>query len=297
MVGDAPQEKFDPEVELNRVLKPLTEIEGETAKWRLVYAQGELFRIGRTPEKRVAVIGEIAEKAKPEDLSPHLLMEVGDYLLTRNEIDRAEAIYRKLKEDFPKSERVDAGWVGMGSVLLARKEYKKALDLFDYAINRLGAPWKLKEALLGQARCLLELADLEKDTSPTAAKDKYAKAKKTFEEVASVREWRGETTALALYYIADVQLRTGKFVEAAAGFERIIDTHAKYPVWGARSCLGAAEAYYRQGRNEKGVAVLKKLLDPRDAEGKPDEKKIEKYKDLPELEKARKRIVELGGTV
>lgn len=297
VVGDAPQEKFDPEAELNRVLKPLTEIESETAKWRLVYAQGELFRIGRTPEKRVAVIGEIAEKAKPEDLSPHLLMEVGDYLLARNEIDRAEAIYRKLKEDFPKSERVDAGWVGMASVLLARKEYKKALDLFDYAINRLGAPWKLKEALLGQARCLLELADLEKDTSPTAAKDKYAKAKKTFEEVASVREWRGETTALALYYIADVQLRTGKFVEAAAGFERIIDTHAKYPVWGARSCLGAAEAYYRQGRNEKGVAVLKKLLDPRDAEGKPDEKKIEKYKDLPELEKARKRIVELGGTV
>ena len=51
------------------------------------------------------------------------------------------------------------------------------------------------------------------------------------------------------------------------------------------------------GTGSFGNVVLKKLLDPRDAEGKPDEKKIEKYKDLPELEKARKRIVELGGTV
>lgn len=295
--GEATQVKWNPEAELDRMLKPLAEIESETAKWRLVYAHGELYRIGRTPEKRVAAIGEIAEKAKPDDLSPHLLMEVGDYLLAKNEIDRAEAVYRKIKEDFPKSERVDAGWVGMGSVLLVRKDYKKAMEHFDYAIDRLGAPWKLKEALLGQARCLLEIADAEKDTAPKAAQEKYAKAKKTFEEVASVREWRGETTALALYYIADVLFRTGKFKEAEAGFGRIIASHGKYPVWVARSCLGAAEALYRQGRNEDAVAILRTLLDPRDEDGKPDEKKIEKYKDLPELEKARKRIAELGGTV
>ena len=293
--SDAPQVKWDAEADLEATLKPLTEIESETAKWRLVYARGELFRIGRTPEKRVAVIGEIAEKAKVEDLSPHLLMEVGDYLLAKGEIDRAEAVYRRLKEDFPKSERVDAGWVGMGEVLLARKEYKKAMELYDYAIDRLGAPWKLKEALLGQAKCLLELADAQKGDAPTLAAAKYEKAKKTFEEVASVREWRGESTALALYYIADVLFRTGKFKEATAGFERITVTQGKFPKWVARSYLKAAEGYYRQGDDKSAIARLKDLLEPRDATGQPDEKKAEKFKDLPELDKARTRLAELGG--
>ena len=185
----------------------------------------------------------------------------------------------------------------MGEVLLARKEYKKAMDLFDYAIDRLGAPWKLKEALLGQAKCLLEIADVEKDKSPDGATEKYLKAKKTFEEVASVREWRGESTALALYYIADVLFRTGKFKEATAGFERITVSQGKYPVWVARAYLKAAEGYYRQGLDDLAKTRLKELLDPRDGAGQPDEKKIEKFKDLPELEKAKKRLVELGGAV
>ena len=297
---DGTPAKWDAEAELARLLKPLEENQAPLAQYRLKYAKGELYRIGRQAEKRTAIIAEIADQAKPDELSPHLLMECGDLLFARGEIDRAEALYRKLKEDFRKSERVDAGWVGLADVAFARKDYAKAMELYTYAIDRLGAPWKLKEALIGQAKCEMEFASTAK--TPEGAKILLEKAKKTLEEVASVREWRGETTALALYLIADAQFRMGKFVEATAGWERITVSQNKYPVWVARSYLRAADGYYRQGKNEMAQKKLRELFDPRvvtedGKEGEPDVKKLEKFKGLPEVEAARKRFAELGGTV
>jgi tetratricopeptide (TPR) repeat protein len=145
-------------------------------------------------------------------------------------------------------------------VAFARKDYPKAMELYTYAIDRLGAPWKLKEALIGQAKCQVEMASAEK--SPEVAKALYEKAKKTFEEVASVREWRGESTALALYHIADIQFRLQKFVEATAGWERITASQNKYPTWVARSYLRAADGYYRQGKNDQAQKKLRELFDP-----------------------------------
>ena len=111
-----------------------------------------------------------------------------------------------------------------------------------------------------------------------------------------------ETTALALYLIADIQFRMGKFVEATAAWERITVSQNKYPVWVARSYLRAAAGYYRQGTNEMAQKSLRELFDPRvmtedGKPGEPDARKIEKFKGLPEVEAARKKFAELEGTV
>lgn len=288
---DAPLPEWDPKAELDRVLNPLAENANATTQARLMYAAAEMERILRKPENRVKIIAEIGDKTKPEDLSPHLLMECGDSFMARGEVDRAEKLYRTLKETYPKSDQVDAGWVGLADVNFSRKDYTKAMELYSHAIDRLGAPWKLKEALIGQARCHLEFGTAEKDKTPVSAQAHFAKARKLFEEIASVREWRGESTAMSLYYIAECLFRMGDFKAATSAFERVTVSQNKYPAWVARSYLRASDGYYRQGKDDLAKERLRDLIEPK------DEKRAERFKDLPEVEEAKKKLTSLGGSV
>ena len=292
--------KWDAEAELERMLKPLRENANPTVEARLLYAVAELHKLGRKTDKRDELIAKIAEQTKAEDLSPYLLMEIGDFQMAKGETDKAEVLFRALKENFPKAVNADAGYVGLGDVAFARKDVRKAMELYTYAIDRLGAPYRLKEALLGQAKCHMEFATggpavAAAARAMPAAKDAkqapaietgpaaYEKARKIFEEVAGVREWRGETTAYALFQIAEIQFRQGKWQEATALFERVAVTQQKYPAWAARAYNRAAEGYRKMGKNEVAKERLKEML------GK------EKFQALPEAEEARKQLAELGG--
>lgn len=257
--------KWDAEAELERMMKPLRENANLTAQLRITFTFSELAKISRNPEKREQLLAEIAEKAKPEDLSPHLLMEVGDYQFAKGKIEIAETLYQTLRENFPKADRVDAGWVGLAEVNFSRKNYDEAMKLYTYAIDRLGAPYKLKEALLGQAKVHQE-------------KGNYAEATKLFQEVAGVREWRGESTAYALFQIAETLFRQKKWVEGTSQFDRVALTQMKYPTWAARAYLKAAEGYRNQGKDEKGKERLQEMLTK------------EKLLTLPEAEEAKKRL-------
>ncbi len=302
--------KWDAEAELDRMLKPLREKPNGTSEARLTYALAELHKMSRKTEKRDELMTKIAGQ-KPEELSPALLMECGDFVLAKGDVDRAEAFYRALKENFPKAMNVDAGYVGLGEIAFARKDVKKAMELHTHAIERLGAPYKLKEALLGQARCYLEFAsnpavagavaadspnpdDAKSGKAPVVAKkslfpktseEAYDKARKIFEEVASVREWRGESTAYSLYQIGEIQFRQNKWPEATSLFERVAVTQQKYPSWAARAYLKAAHGYHMMGKDDTARDRLKEML------GK------EKFQALPEAAEAKKKIVEYGGSV
>ncbi len=266
---EAEPAKWDAEAELERMIKPLRENMNLTTELRILYTFSELAKISRNPEKREKLLAEIAEKAKTDDLSPHLLMEIGDYQFAKGKIEQAETLYQTLRENFPKADRVDAGWVGLAEVNFARKNYDEAMKLYTHAIERLGAPYKLKEALLGQAKVHLE-------------KGNYAAATKLFQEVAGVREWRGESTAYALYQIAEVLFRQGKVPEAISQFERVALTQLKYPSWAARAYLRAADGYFKQGKDDKVKERLAEMLTK------------EKLQTLPEAEEAKARLAKLG---
>ena len=256
---------WDAEAELERMIKPLRENANLTAQLRITYTFSELAKISRNREKREQLLAEIAEKAKPEDLSPHLLMEMGDYQFAKGKIEAAETLYQTLRDNFPKADRVDAGWVGLAEVNFTRKKYDEAMKLYTYAIDRLGAPYKLKEALLGQAKVHQE-------------KGNFAEATKLFQEVAGVREWRGESTAYALFQIAETLFRQKKWAEGTSQFERVALTQLKYPTWAARAYLKTEEGYRNQGKNEKGKERLQEMLTK------------EKLQTLPEAEEAKKRL-------
>ena len=110
----------------------------------------------------------MADRFKPEDLSPYLFAQVGDFLLFRGDDEKAAGYFRKLKEDYPKSDYLDYAYAGLGEVAFGKKDYPGALELFTDAMDKIGASSKIKEATVGKAKALLALKP-------------YPEAKKLFE--------------------------------------------------------------------------------------------------------------------
>ena len=90
---------------------------------------------------------------------------------------------------------LDFAYVGLGEVAFAKKDYHAALELFSVAADKMAGS-RVKDATIGKAKTLLEMAQ-------------YDDARKLFEQIASVREWRGESTAYAVYSLGDIQATAG----------------------------------------------------------------------------------------
>jgi TolA-binding protein len=207
---------------------------------------------------------------RPNDLSPVLLAQVGDFLMARDEPAHAQPYFERLKEDFPKSDYVEYAYVGLGELALEKKEYVRALDLYVEVIEKVGASLKLKEATIGRGKALLALA-------------RYDEAEKIFEQVASVREWRGESTAFAVFTIGEIEFQKGRYAEAIARYRRVFVAYQKYLPWVAKSYLRAADSFEKMGRRQDAVDNLKEML------------RNEKLATLPEMEEAKARLRALGG--
>ena len=274
---------YDAYAELDKQLEPLADTSSPTAKARLLFARAEMATIKRQPAEREKIFREIAERFKPEDLSPVLLAQVGDFLFEKGEVARAAALYTRLKEDFPKSDYVDYGYVGLGEIAFQNKEYEKALELFTDGLEKVAAAMKVKEATLGRAKTLMEIGTAAMTAgSSDDGKAKLAEARKLFEQVASVREWRGDSTAYAVYALGEIEARQGRWPEAIAHFRRVFVAYQKYVPWVAKSYLRAAESFDKMGKRKDAIDNLREML------------RNEKLQARPEIEEARRRLQEWG---
>jgi tetratricopeptide (TPR) repeat protein len=256
---------WDPYAEFERLIAPLEEKANATGKARILYARGELFELKRLPQKKVEIIGRLATEFKPEDLSPVLLGRVGDCVLFQGDAVKAAIYYNRLKEDFLRSEYLDFAYTGLGDIAYRDKQYDKALELYETALDKVGATFKLKEATLGKARTLIELA-------------RYDEAKKLFEQVASIKEWRGESTAEAVYYLGEVEFRQGRYNEAIAYYRRVFVAYQKFLPWVARAYLKTAEAFDKAGKRFDGIKNLHEMM------------RNEKLNGLPEMDQGRELL-------
>ena len=114
--------------------------------------KAELARLRRQPAEEEKNIAQIASEFKPEDLSPLLLGEVGDYLLRGEKFDPAAAFYQRLLDDFPKSQMVDFAYNGLGEIAYQKKDYPEALRYFTDGTEKIAAVQKLKDISLGRAK-------------------------------------------------------------------------------------------------------------------------------------------------
>ena len=264
----APLPPYDAVAEMKKQLEPLAEIANETGKARLLYARAELLKLVKREPEAQALYQEMADRFPPENLSPVLLATVGDFALSKGDHDKATKMYADLREDYPKSDYLDYAYVGLGEIALAAGEAKKALELFTHAADEIAAS-KIKEATIGRARAQLELKQ-------------YAEAKKGFEQVAGIREWRGESTAQAIYYLGEIEAQQGRWAEAIAHFQRVFVAYQKFLPWAARAYVRSAECFDKLGKRTEAVGHLKEML------------RNEKLRGFPETKRAAKMLVDWG---
>ncbi|GAT33020.1 outer membrane protein assembly factor BamD, BamD/ComL family [Terrimicrobium sacchariphilum] len=223
----------DPETEL-----PLV-------KARILYAQAEAARLKRNPERANALLDQIARDFKPEDLSAPLLAMAGDRLLTAGDTERAKSFYEVLKSDFPKSANIDAAEVGLGRLALLGGDTDGAQKHFQAAIARPGS-W-MPQALVGLGRTQMAMSQ-------------YREATKTFQQVASTRQWRGEPTAESLYWLGEIERKQQKYAEANAYFQRVYVSWLKFPHWVARSYLASADCFLRMNKPQEAIRTWQEML-------------------------------------
>jgi TolA-binding protein len=202
-------------------------------------------------------------------LSPLLLGELGDYLLRAEKFDQAPGFYQRLLDDFPKSQTVDYAYNGLGEIAYQKKDFPKALSYFTDGAVKIAAAQKLKEISLGRARALLALGKLDE-------------AQKAFEQVAAVREWRGEATACSVYSLGQIAAKRGKWAEANAYFQRVYVGYQKFLPWVAKAYIASGESFEKLGQIQEATNTYRELL------------RNEKLSDFNEATEARKRLDALG---
>ncbi len=265
----AAQDAVDPGAELDRLLSSPANEESGTARARILFAKAELARLRRQPDEEEKNVAQIAQESKPEDLSPLLLGEAGDYLLGKGKFEAASAFYQRLLDDFPKSPMVDFGFHGMGEIAYQKKDYPKALRYFTDGTEKIAAAQKLKDLSVGRAKTLLALGKLDE-------------AQKAFEQVASVREWRGEATAFSVYSLGQIAAQRGKWAEANAYYQRVYVGYQKFLTWVAKAYLGSGESFEKLGKTQEAGNTYRELL------------RNQKLANFTEAIEARKRLEALG---
>lgn len=261
--------EIDPGAELDALLGSTEQDQSATARARILFAKAELARLRKQPADEDKNIGRIAQEFKPEDLSPMLLGRAGDYLLGKQKFDQAAAFYQRLMDEYPKSEYVDFAYNGLGEIAFQKHDLSKALRYFTDGTEKIAASQKLKDLTVGKGKTLLAL-------------DKLDEAKKTFEQVASVREWRGESTAFSVYSLGEIEAKRGRWAEANAYFQRVYVAYQKFLPWVAKAYLRSAESFEKLGKTEEAANTYRELL------------RNEKLSSFAEAVEAKQRLQALG---
>jgi TolA-binding protein len=259
-----PPPVYDAAAEMRRQLEGI-ESKDLLSQARRYFAEAELARLTRKPAEAAQWLDKIADQIPASALGAALLAQMGDRLLQRREVAKARAAYEELQKAFPGSELLDYAYNGRGQLELLAGNPKEALRWFQDAVEKAGAVSKLKDVTLGRAKALLALGNGEE-------------AKPIFEQVAGTREWRGEVTAEAVFYLGEVAFLKQDYTAAVQFFQRVFVAYQRYPSVVARAYLRAADCFEKLGEPEKALAHLREMV------------AREKLAGLPEVEQGRKRM-------
>lgn len=220
----------------------------------------------------------IARSFEPNELSPTILSMVGTFLLEHGDEKRAEAYFQYVLDFYKGSESAEYAFAGEGKILLGRKEYKRAYEIFSEAIDGNVAYMLESDLRLGKAQALIEMSDA--DASSLNIADRLDSAANELNYIKGVKEWRGLATAAALYYLGQIK-ELKKQYEAAVGDYRLCYlTWKKYPEYAAKAMLQTGLILKdRLGQPEEAKTLFLQMTDD-----------SSRYKNTPEAKEAAKLL-------
>lgn len=251
--GEPKPEPVSDEVLFNRARQLILDTntrENPTAQARAIFVQSEIASLRKNETLRDEYLGRIASNYAPDQLPPGILGKVGDTLLAQGQPDLAKRFYEQIITEHPRSIFADYGYVGLGEIALLDGDGNEALGRFNAAIDVAGARFKLKEATLGQARAYMLIGRVDH-------------AQELFEQVASNRAWRGESTAESLYNLGEIALRRGTpddLAKAQAHFQRIYLSYKRFTPWVARAYVRSAETFEKLGQIAEAVTTVNRMF-------------------------------------
>ena len=260
-----------PGAELDKLLGSAEQDQSPTAKARILYAKALLAKMRRQNTEYEADMLNIAQQFKPSALSAPILGEAGDLLVARGKLDEAAPFYQYLVDYYPKSDYIDFAYNGLGEIAYQKKNYDKALGFFHDGTNKIAANLKLKDLTLGEAKTLFALG-------------KYDEAKKMFEQVASVREWRGDATAMSVYYLGQIEAAEGHWAEANVYYQRVFVAYQRFLPWVAKAYIGSGESFEKLAKKDAAIKTYQEML------------RNQKLSDFSETNQARERLSALGAS-
>ncbi|MGH8046167.1 MAG: tetratricopeptide repeat protein, partial [Chthoniobacterales bacterium] len=160
---------------------------------------------------------------------------------------KAYAMFDYLAGHYPDSEFADFGYIGLGEIAYANKDYKTALRNFKTAKDEVMPGQKLKEAYLGEAKSELALERLDE-------------AEKLFKLIAGNKMWKGEATAQSYVALGDIEMKRRKYAEAIAYYQRVYIAYQKYPNYVAEAYLNSAEAFLQLGKKQEAINTYNEML-------------------------------------
>lgn len=236
----APAEQLGSRLKLSDDAAPL-------AKARIRYYESRVLGLTRKPAEADKILFTIGRDLPADQLSAPLLAVSGEALYKNGDKERAAAFFNALLERFPSSDYRDFAYVGLGDLALDRDEPQLALSLYNDAINKARAQHRQREATVGQARSQLALGKLEE-------------AAKLFEMIAAAKQWRGEATALSLYYLGEIAVKQNDLPKGIVFFQRVFVSQVRYPAWVAKAYLATGQTFETLGKKPEAAATYREML-------------------------------------
>ena len=257
-----------------------------------IYAEAKAALDSREFAEAARVLDEALAKL-PSDTAGIALLQLtlGTARLRANEPEKAIVPLEKAAASDPAAIPLLADALrGAGRADDARRVYEKAAT--GDTVNA-----KYSRARIAQLDSATEKDALKAVAFAFTAADAFAalgdedptyldEATALYETIARNKQWRGESTARAVFSLGEVQRQKKSLPEAIAYYQRCFVSWARYPAWCARAYLRASESFEALGRRPEAIAHLRELL-----------RKADKYSRFPEFEEAKKRLRAWGEVV